>query len=119
MPTRKKNPLGVKPYDAVHYLKTPDDIRLFLHAVIADADGDLRYLVDAINAAVRAAGVAKIAKTAGITRDGLYKAFAKNANPGFATTVNVLKALGIDILEAAAKTYQRSQPKHSTSRRTH
>jgi len=42
----------------------------------------------------RARGMTKTAKEAGITRDGLYKALAPEANPAFSTVFNILHAIG-------------------------
>ena len=58
------------------------------------SEGTPEDLRRAINAVARARGMTKTAKEAGITRDGLYKALAPEANPAFSTVFNILHAIG-------------------------
>ena len=57
-------------------------------------EGTPEDLLRAINAVARARGMTEIAKEAGITREGLYKALSPNGNPTFSTVWNVLHAIG-------------------------
>ena len=50
----------------------------------------------------RARGMAKLAKDAGLTREGLYKALNKDSNPSFGTILKVMKALGLKLTPQAA-----------------
>jgi probable addiction module antidote protein len=41
--------------------------------------------------------MSKLAKDAGLTREGLYKALSPDGNPTFATVTKVAKALGFKL----------------------
>jgi probable addiction module antidote protein len=56
--------------------------------------GDTADLLHALNIAVRAKGVTKIAKKAGVSRTSLYKSLAEDANPGFDTVNKIVHAMG-------------------------
>jgi probable addiction module antidote protein len=43
----------------------------------------------------RARGMMQLVRETGITREGSYKAPGEQANPSFATVVNVMHALGL------------------------
>lgn len=100
----KKKTLKLTPFDAAKYLQGPQEIRWFLEEAIKLAaeenDGNFESVRDAIETAVRAYGASKLARATGISRDGLYKAFAKGASPKFDTVATVLKALGVDLFAA-------------------
>jgi probable addiction module antidote protein len=57
-------------------------------------DGDPALITAAIGDLARARGMAKIAKTAGLSRETMYKAFGANGNPTLETLAEVTKALG-------------------------
>lgn len=82
-------------FEAADYLKTEGDIAAYL-AAAAD-DGDPKVLAAAMGSVVRARGVSKVAKEAGLTREGVYKAFSSDGNPSFATVMKVARALDLDV----------------------
>ena len=45
---------------------------------------------------IRARNVSKIAREAGMTGEGVYKAFSAEGNPSFATVMKVAKALDLE-----------------------
>ena len=47
------------------------------------------------SAPLRARGMSKIAKKAGLSRESLYKALSKEGNPEFGTIIRVMHALGL------------------------
>jgi len=59
-------------------------------------------LIHAVNAVARARNRSALAREAGITRRGLYKALSPEANPSFTTLHAVAKALGVRITLTAA-----------------
>ena len=79
-------------FDVAEYLDTEELRKGYLELVAKD--GTQEELLRAINAVARARGMTKTAKEAGITRDGLYKALAPEANPAFSTVFNILHAIG-------------------------
>ncbi len=84
--------LETKSFDIAEHLKTPEDIRAFLQAVVET--GDDSDFIHALNTAARAKGMTKVAKAAGVTRASLYKSLSEGGNPNFATISKVTKALG-------------------------
>ena len=89
--------LETKPWDAVDYIKTPQDEFLYLEA--AFEDGDPGLIAAAIGDVARARGMTKMAQEAGLTRDAIYKAFRPEGagNPTLQTLTRVVKALGYRI----------------------
>ena len=39
--------------------------------------------------------MSRLARDAGLSREGLYKALSKNGNPSFATVMRIARALGL------------------------
>ena len=48
-------------------------------------------------------GLAKVAKTAGIERESLYRALSPRGNPRFSTLVAVAKAMGLKLTFESAR----------------
>lgn len=82
-------------FDAADYLETEDDIRLYLEA--CQEEGDPRLVAIALGDIARARNMTQLAKEAGMTRAGLYKALSPDGNPSFATVSKVAKALGLKV----------------------
>ena len=82
-------------YETADYLETEEDIRLYLEA--CQEDGDPSLIAAALGDIARARNMTQLAKDAGLTRAGLYKALSAEGNPSFATVVKVAKALGLKI----------------------
>ena len=87
--------LETKPWNVQDHLQTPEECALFLEAVLAEAGDDPTFIAKAIGDLARARGMAQTARSAGITREGLYKALSEKGNPSFGTVVKVLSALGL------------------------
>ncbi len=96
---RKKAKLKTIPWDSAQYLKTDEDIAEYLDAVFED--GDPALIRHALGDVARAKGMARIAKTAGLGRESLYKALSAEGNPEFATVLKVIHALGLKLKVAA------------------
>jgi len=111
----RKKTLKLMPFDAADYLQGPQEIRWFLEESIkaaAEEDGgNFESVRNALETAVRAYGASKLARETGISRDGLYQAFAKGASPKFDTVAKVLKALGVDLFAAYARQAAKAKPK--------
>nr|MBV6629376.1 putative addiction module antidote protein [Oceanococcus sp. HetDA_MAG_MS8] len=82
-------------YETADYLETEEDIRLYLEA--CQEDGDPSLIAAALGNIAKARNMTHLAKDAGMTRAGLYKALSPNGNPSFATVSKVAKALGLRI----------------------
>ena len=88
------------PWDASDYLATDEDVSAYLEA--AFDDGYPHLIVAALGDIARSKGMTKIAAEAGMGRESLYKALSVDGNPGFATVLKVLRALGFRLRPSAA-----------------
>lgn len=80
-------------FDAADYLNTAEDIAAYLDAFLEDGSPD--ELRSALNDVARSQGVGDLAKRAGITRGGIYKALSEGGNPSFETIGAILSAMGL------------------------
>lgn len=89
-------------FDPADYLKTEEDIALYLEAVMEEAGDDPAFIVKALGTVARARNMSQLARDAGLSREGLYKALSGEGNPSFATVLKVAKALDLKITLQAA-----------------
>lgn len=82
-------------FDAIDYLETDQACAQYLTAALED--GDPALITAALGDVARARGMSQLARDAGLTREGLYKALSGQGNPSFATVLKVLRALGLQI----------------------
>jgi len=87
------------PWDSASHLKTNDDIADYLEAVFEL--GDPALVAHALGVVARAKGMARIARSAGLGRESLYKALSSDGNPEFVTVLKVIQALGLKLTVAA------------------
>ncbi len=83
-------------FDIVEYLDDDQAIANYLTAVLED--GDAALFAAALGDIARARGMTDIAKSAGITREALYKALRADSAPRFDTIQKVCGALGIKLV---------------------
>jgi probable addiction module antidote protein len=100
-------------FDATEYLDTPKRQAEYISAALETGDAD--FVRDAIGIVARARGMSEIARSAGLNRESLYRALGETGNPEFATMLNVLRAMG---LELAAWPAQRIRKGKSGQQRT-
>ncbi|CAM8620054.1 COG3636 Predicted transcriptional regulator [Oxalobacteraceae bacterium] len=81
-------------WDAVHELKSEEDIALYFEACLEDDPGDGSLIRAALGDIARARGMSLVARETGMARESLYKALSPEGNPEFATVMKVIKALG-------------------------
>ncbi len=74
--------------------ENPEFAAEYLRAAMEDED-EPRVLLVALRHVAEARGLAKVAKTAGIERESLYRALSPRGNPRFSTLVAVAKAMGL------------------------
>ena len=72
----------------------------YLRAALEESEPTV--LLAALRRVVQARGVAKIAKTAGIERESLYRALSPRGNPRLSTLAAVTKAVGLRLTVEAA-----------------
>ena len=101
-------------FDAAEYLKTEEDMALYLDAMIEESKGDPRMIAVALGDIAKARGMTQIAKETGLARENLYKALSADGNPEFSTVMKVITALGIK-LHATPSTP--SKPRRSTRKK--
>lgn len=87
--------LKTRPWDITEHLGTDAEIAAYLEAVFDDGDAD--EIRRALGHVARARGMSEIARDAGITRSGLYKALGEGGNPSFGTIKAILKSLGVKL----------------------
>jgi probable addiction module antidote protein len=80
-------------WDAADYLKTPEDIAAYLEA--SAEENDPVQMTLAPGAVARARNLSQLARDAGMTREGLYKALSEDGDPSFATVTRIARALGL------------------------
>lgn len=85
-------------FDIQDHLKTAEDRAAYLEA--AFEEGDAAFITHALNDVARAIGMTDVAKAAGITREGLYKALSDKGDPKLSTLLGVARALGVRLTVA-------------------
>jgi len=81
----------------------PEFAAEYLKAALEEAEDEPRVLLIALRRVAEArGGLAKIAKSAGIERESLYRALSSRGNPRLSTLVAVTKAMGLKITVEAA-----------------
>jgi probable addiction module antidote protein len=83
------------PFDTASYLDTVEDAAAYLEAIIEQADDDPTVFAQALGSIARSRNFSQIARQAGMSREGLYKALSADGNPSLATVVKVSRALGL------------------------
>ena len=92
---------GTHPWDAADYLKTEEDIVASVDA--AFEDGDPALIAAALGDVARARGMTRVAADAGLGRESLYKTLSAGGNPGLATIIKVMRALGLRLRAAGTE----------------
>jgi probable addiction module antidote protein len=95
-------------FDAADYLKTPEDVEIYLQVALEENDPD--FFQEALGTVARSKGMQSIAQQSKTTRAGLYKALSAAGNPEYATVVRVVEALGYRFA------IHRLQPKKATKK---
>jgi probable addiction module antidote protein len=89
-------------FDVAPYLDSEESVAAYLTDILETNDAAL--LAAALGDIARARGMTEIAKTAGVTREALYKALRPDSAPRFDTVNRVCAALGVRLV---------AQPLHS------
>src|SRR5882672_6235444 len=95
---KSKSKIKLTKFDPVDYLKTEEDMALYLEACFQEGGDDPAFIASALGNVARARGrISELAGKAGMTRAGLYKALSKDGNPSFAAVLKVIRAMGLEI----------------------
>ncbi|MBU1053766.1 MAG: putative addiction module antidote protein [Proteobacteria bacterium] len=89
--------LKLRKWDSAEYLKTDEDMVLYLEACMEEAGDDAAFIAKALGNIARARGMSQLAKDTGLCRESLYKALSGEGNPSFATILKVTHALGFKL----------------------
>ena len=89
--------LKLRKWDSVQYLKTEEDMALYLEACMEEAGDDAAFIAKALGTIARARGMSQLAKDTGLGRESLYIALSGEGNPSFATILKVTHALGFKL----------------------
>jgi probable addiction module antidote protein len=81
--------------------KDPEFAAEYLKSALEDSD-EPRVLLIALRHLAQAQGIAKVARTAGIERESLYRPLSVRGNPRLSTLVAVTKAIGLRLTVEAA-----------------
>ena len=84
-------------WDVTEHLPTREDARLYLEACAEEDPGDGSLIRAALNDIARAGNMSRLARDAGMSREGLYKALSEDGNPSFATVMRITRALGLNV----------------------
>jgi len=105
-------PLRLKEFDASAYLDNEEVIAEYLTAALEDENPQV--FLAAMGNVAKARGMSAIAKSTGLGRESLYKAFAPNALPRYDTVLRVMHSLGFKFVARGART-----PKRRTRKPAH
>ncbi len=89
--------LKLKKWDSAQYLKTEEDMALYLDVCLQEDGDDAAFIAKALGHIARAKGMSQVAREAGLGRESLYKALSGEGNPSLATILKVTAALGIQL----------------------
>lgn len=89
--------IKLRKWDTVEYLKTEEDMVLYLQACMDEAGDDAAFIAAALGDIARARGMSQLAKDTGLGRESLYKALSGEGNPSFGTILKVVHALGLKL----------------------
>lgn len=82
-------------WEVTEHLRSREDARLYLEACAEEDPGDGSLIRAALNDIARAGNMSRLARDAGMSREGLYKALSEDGNPTFATVLRITRALGM------------------------
>ena len=84
------------PCKAADYLKTRKDVAAYLNAALED--GHPAVLLQALrNVAQTKGGMGALAKTAGVSRESLYRTLSARGNPKVDTLIALLRAMDLKL----------------------
>ena len=90
--------IETKPYEFAQHVETEEDIKAYLSAFLEE-DGPQGF-IDALGHLAKKKGMSEIARSAGVSRQNLYRTLTGDGNPNFITVNKVVEALGCKLVIA-------------------
>ena len=87
--------MEVKEFDAAKYLTNEARINEYMQATFEENADNYAAILVALNDIARARNMTQLAKDAGLSRKGLYKALESDTSPKFETVMAIMNALGL------------------------
>ncbi|WP_232547861.1 addiction module antidote protein [Propioniciclava soli] len=84
-------------FDPADYLENIEDVAAYLQIALEDSADDPSAVPRALGVIARSGNMSELARTVGMSRDGLYKALSDNGNPTWSTVLKVCEALGLKL----------------------
>jgi probable addiction module antidote protein len=84
-------------WDSAQHLKTEEDIAAYVEACMLEDSEDPAWIAHTLGVVARARNMSQLARDAGMSREGLYKAMSPDGNPSYATVAKVAHALGFKL----------------------
>ena len=75
-------------------LKDPAYAVEYLNAILEDADSDDSVLLTALRYVAEAQQMARVAESADVTRESLYRMLSESGNPTYTNLMKIIRALG-------------------------
>lgn len=85
-----------KTFDVADYLDSPEVIAEYLSEAFQTRD--VTFIADAIGHVARAKGMADVAKSTGLSREGLYRSLSAQGRPELDTAMKVLESLDMELV---------------------
>jgi probable addiction module antidote protein len=90
---KKTEAAALANWDMAEYIKTKKDVISHLEAALAE--NDIPFLLSVVGDIARSKGMTKIARSLGMSREGLYRSLSPSGKPSFETVVKLLNLLGL------------------------
>ncbi|MCL2070129.1 MAG: putative addiction module antidote protein [Treponema sp.] len=91
-PAKKKTDT-LTDWDMAEYIKTKKDVVAHLEAALSE--NDVPFLLSVVGDIARSEGMTKIARSLGMSREGLYRSLSPTGKPSFETMIKLLNLLGL------------------------
>jgi len=85
------------PYNIADYIKTDEDMAMYLNAVLQDEDCTERDIQRALGDIAKIKGMTKTAKELNVGRESLYKTLDGSRDAYFSTIYKLLKSFGLTL----------------------
>lgn len=91
-------PIKTVPFDAAEFITSAEGQADLLNDALES--GNAGYIANALGVIARARGMSEVARSAGVTREALYKALTEGGDPKLTTIVKVMGALDLKLTAA-------------------
>lgn len=86
--------IKTREWDILEHLRDEKDIRMYIAAAQEEAPDDAAFMALVLGDVARSRNMAELARTAGISRETLYKVTRGEGNPTMDTVSKLARALG-------------------------